>query len=831
MTLKKKAPPSVSKHLLATSKSNQLQISNKLRNTILALTVIVNLMVGYWAFDHWVLQTQQTQLVTLTTEEATNLAQQVSKHLQKIQGTLDRYSARPEFVKALVNNEERMLSTFHSSLRKALKNSVAVRIIPEGQAALENNTLAPIRFAELDMINRAEKREPVNPEATKVENRWLVNAVAPIPADQTQEVVGTLFVTISTESIHGQLINNDRDLGKIELLQKFERGKPQVLSSSGLGAAGINYDIVVQEAPVPDSPWSIRLTPSEHLVEETSVNPLPLLSALLVLLLISTIGLYVVLIRFKPLETVNTEEPSEEKDTEIETSLNITRVSSSNTTSLNQDILDIDVADEDQDLLGLQESSSTAGTKDKTVSVSHDSGDIPDTIFRSYDIRGIAGEELTPATVELIGQAIASEALDQGENAILVARDGRTHSPDISAYLIKGMLSTGCKVINLGLVPTPVLYYAVHESGTTNSGVMVTGSHNPAQYNGFKIIIKNKALVDDDIQQLHSRMLRQHFLQGAGEETQENVVSDYIDQIFSDVALAGEMSVVIDAGNGATGEIAPMLFEELGCEVIRVNCEIDGTFPNHDPDPTIAENLQGLIQAVQESEADLGVAFDGDGDRIMVVTPKGEIIWPDRLLMLFAKDIVSRSPGADVIFDVKCTRELNGLITSYGGRPIMWKSGHSHMKSKMMESGAVLGGEFSGHIFIKDRWYGFDDGMYAAARLIEIMSLRDQDLDSIFENFPALPASPELKISVAEDKKFGIIRSLMEKGDFQKGKLTTIDGLRVDFEYGWGLIRASNTSPALTARFEGESEEKLNLIKQLFKEQLLKIDSDLQIPY
>src|SRR5690606_2714301 len=332
----------------------------------------------------------------------------------------------------------------------------------------------------------------------------------------------------------------------------------------------------------------------------------------------------------------------------------------------------------------------------------------------------------------------------------------------------------------------------------TNSGVMVTASHNPAQYNGFKMVINGVTLADDAVQDVRSRILRQQFHKGEGSVEYRQIVGDYIDRIFSDVALAGSVKLVIDAGNAVPGAVAPQLFEELGCDVIPLHCDLDGSFPNHQPDPGDEKNLQDLIARVQETQADMGVAFDGDGDRLVVVTASGTIIWPDQLLMLFARDVLSRNPGADVIFDVKCSRQLNQVISSYGGRPIMWKTGHSPMKAKMIETGALIGGEYSGHIFIKDRWYGFDDGMYAMARLLEIVTLRDQKIDDIFAAFPILPATPEFKIKVADDKKFSIIQTLQAQGDFQNGKITTIDGLRVDFNKGWGLVRASNTSPALT---------------------------------
>ncbi|MBU3068743.1 phosphomannomutase/phosphoglucomutase [Aestuariicella sp. G3-2] len=496
------------------------------------------------------------------------------------------------------------------------------------------------------------------------------------------------------------------------------------------------------------------------------------------------------------------------------------------------DILDLHVSEEDQDLLGLEESERVAqNAARRAPAESAEQIELPDEVFRSYDIRGLAETQITPTLARQVGKAIASEALAAGDTGLFVARDGRNHSPELCEALIEGILSTGCDAINLGAIPTPLLYFATCELAESNSGVMVTASHNSAEYNGFKMVINGHTLADGDVQNIKTRIQTGDVFKGTGIETSQQVIPEYIDRIFSDVALAGDVKLVIDAGNGITGDVAPQLFEELGCEVEPLFCDIDGSFPNHDPDPTIEANLQDLIRTVQSTGADLGVAFDGDGDRLVLVTPKGQIIWPDRLLMLFAKDIVARNPGADVLFDVKCTRELNSLVSSYGGRPIMWKAGHSHMKTKMQETGALVGGEMSGHIFIKDRWYGFDDGMYAAARLLEIMTLRDQGIDSLFDSFPNLPSTPELKIPVAETRKFELVKQLIQEGDFQNGKPITIDGLRVDFSKGWGLVRASNTSAALTLRFEAETREVLTQLQQLFKRELLKIDSSLDVPF
>ncbi len=489
--------------------------------------------------------------------------------------------------------------------------------------------------------------------------------------------------------------------------------------------------------------------------------------------------------------------------------------------------MDVNVFDEDENILGLSDIS----RKKKATDTSLDEHEVPASIFRSYDIRGIVGTELTPALAEKIGQAAGSEALDQGEQHLIVAQDARIHSQELTSALIQGILRSGCNVINIGVVPTPVMYFATYHFNNIRSGIMVTASHNPKEYNGFKIVINNNTLADDAVMKLRTRILTKRLHQGQGEESFREIIPHYIDRIFSDVALASNLSIVIDAGNAVTGIVAPQLFEELGCTVTTLFCDLDGNFPNHDPDPTQEKNLSALIAKVQDVKADIGVAFDGDGDRLVVVTPKGEIIWPDRLLMLFAKDVLARNPGADVLFDVKCSRQLNQVISGYGGRPIMWKTGHSPMKAKMIETGAIIGGEYSGHIFIKDRWYGFDDGIYAMARLLEIITLRDQNIDDIFESFPQLITTAEIKVAVPDINKFDFMKKLADQGNFENGNIVTIDGIRVDYSQGWGLVRASNTSPALTLRFEAETDAELENIKHIFRRELLKIDSSLTLTF
>ncbi len=458
-------------------------------------------------------------------------------------------------------------------------------------------------------------------------------------------------------------------------------------------------------------------------------------------------------------------------------------------------------------------------TPEPTVALSPD-------IFRAYDIRGIVGDTLSADAVQLIGRAIGSEAVKRGIGALCIGYDGRHSSPELANALARGVMATGCDVIHVGAVPTPVLYFATHEL-QTGSGVMVTGSHNPANYNGLKIMLGGETLSGDAIQKLYQRTQAADFASGQGGQSSEDVRRAYLDRIVGDIAVAAPLKVVVDAGNGIAGELAPMLVEELGCEVVPLYCEVDGNFPNHHPDPGKPANLADLIARVKEEKADIGLAFDGDGDRLGVVTNTGKIIWPDRLLMLFARDVVSRNPGADVLYDVKCSRRLAGVISEAGGRPIMWKTGHSLMKAKMKETGAQLAGEMSGHIFFGERWYGFDDGLYAAARLLEILGIEDRHSDEVFADFPEDVSTPELNVEVTESSKFGIIERLGQDGQFGDGNISTIDGIRVDYADGWGLCRASNTTPVLVLRFEAETDEGLERIKGIFREQLQKAAPDI----
>lgn len=442
---------------------------------------------------------------------------------------------------------------------------------------------------------------------------------------------------------------------------------------------------------------------------------------------------------------------------------------------------------------------------------------MPPEIFRAYDVRGVVPDVLNEGTVYAVARAIGSEAIAIGQTCLAVGRDGRLSSPALSKALIAGLTESGVDVIDVGVVPSPLLYFATHHLGT-GSGVMLTGSHNPKQYNGLKIVLDGRTLIEAQVQRLYQRIVEGDLVTGQGSVSEQEVITPYIADVVSRVQLARPLKVVLDCGSGVGAVVAPQLLEALGCDVVPLYCEVDGEFPHHHPNPSKVENMQDLITAVAEHKADMGLALDGDADRLGVATEQGEIIWPDRQMMLFARDVLEQQPGAPIVFDVKCSKYLAQEIAKYGGEPILWKTGHSLVKAKMQQTGAALAGEMSGHIFFKHNWYGFDDGVYSAARLLQAVAKQDKPLSALFAEFPDSVNTPELNISVPEAEKFAVVERMLAQAEahFPDATIQRIDGLRVEYPHGWGLVRASNTTPCLTLRFEADTQEDLERIQAAF---------------
>ncbi len=733
-----------------------------------------------------------------------------------------------------------------------------------GQGQPTSERAAPLNFAALDLLRRTESGPPPAPEAYRIGQRWLVYSAAPLRAGEGLPAQGTLLLAVDLQRLLRALPPLPEEAGQWRLVQQFGSATPQTLAQGGQGGEG-----AAESFPTGNPHWKLEFVPGPAF-DQAGGSPLLLGLAALLALAGALTGLYLqrqnlrhrlqddVLALNQMVQELSSGKsvkrtalklpaldllaqtlirqarrkgmpaaPEQESAAKGEP-LPTTAPARPSTNELvdplfqDNDILDIDILDEDQDLLGLEQA--------PIMSTSRTAPALPASIFRAYDIRGVVGDTLTAESAYWIGRAIGSESLARGEPNVSVGRDGRLSGPELVQALIQGLLDCGCRVSDIGMVPTPVLYYATHVL-EGKSGVMLTGSHNPPDYNGFKIVIAGDTLANESITALHTRIQNNDLASGVGSVEQVEILDRYFKQIRDDIAMAKPMRVVVDCGNGVAGVIAPRLIEALGCSVIPLYCDVDGTFPNHHPDPGKPENLKDLIAKVKAENADLGLAFDGDGDRVGVVTNDGTIIYPDRLLMLFAKDVVSRNPGADIIFDVKCTRRLIALISGYGGRPVMWKTGHSLIKKKMKETGALLAGEMSGHVFFKERWFGFDDGIYSAARLLEILSQDKRDAEHVFSAFPSDISTPEINITVTDEGKFRLIERLQRDGHWGEANLTTLDGVRVDYPRGWGLIRASNTTPVLVLRFEADSEEELKRIQEVFRAQLYAVASDLTLPF
>jgi len=793
---------------------------------------------------------RQQQLEQMVQAWGGTQASVIQQALVQLSNDTQRAASNPQLLQVLNSNDPAQIASTEQGLTY-WDGIIDAQLNLFGKAVQNSQRAAPMSFAALDLVRRAESGESPAPEAFKIDERWVVYSAAPIRAAADQPVIGTLTLAADLQRLLKLMPPIPDAVGQLQATQQFNNGPAQVLFSSGHAVQGLSTQL-----PSSTPHWKFSFTPGQQLTEST-VSPLILLLAALLALAGSLLGMRLVLRNArqslaedadqlqqmvrelaagKSIKSFNLSIPALNelgKDLALLPQRKADPDSPKAAKTLpaaaqqEDDILDIDIVDDIPLDLGLEEPAAATEPANKAQS---GSPELPASIFRAYDIRGIIGSTLTTETAYWIGRAVGSQSIAEGESSVVVARDGRLSGPELSQSLIQGLVDCGCRVIDIGMAPTPVLYLATHVLDA-RSGVMITGSHNPPDYNGFKIVIAGDTLANESITALHTRIQQGDLASGTGSVEQQDMLEKYFSQICDDIAIAKNMKVVIDCGNGVAGVIAPRLIEALGCTVIPLFCDVDGTFPNHHPDPGKLENLQDLIAKVKEEGADLGLAFDGDGDRVGVVTNTGNMIYPDRLMMLFAKDVVSRNPGADVIFDVKCTRRLASLISSYGGRPVMWKTGHSLIKKKMKETGALLAGEMSGHIFFKERWFGFDDGIYSAARLLEILSLETRNAELVFSAFPSSLSTPEINITVTDENKFELVSRLQKSGQWGDANLTLIDGVRVDYPKGWGLVRASNTTPVLVLRFEADNQEELERIQNVFRGQLQKAAPDLNLTF
>ena len=763
---------------------------------------------------------------------------------------------------AILSGDPERIAATENTLLSHLAGARRVALFAKGRAEVDLTASVPISFAALEVIKAAETSPFAGPEAA-VNQGQLFYAAAPVTS--AGRVVGVLFVVLDQQFFARPLESLPAGIGNMTIEQSFAGAQSADILSWGSGGLPEHR----KSATLTAGHWTLHYDPSASVLPEL-LNIGGLLTPMLVCIAVVLAGIYLAFSRLsrkigddliglqryaakrirggkaqlerfglasfqqtaielsrvesnllQPQATAT--EPATRKQAKKRTAPQPVEEPPEAPLDLSDtgtdDFLDVAAVDTpSDDNYGIEVSENISPV---------DLGlNLDPNIFRAYDIRGITDTNLTEEVVYWIGRAFAAQSLAENQSRACVGRDGRLSSEPLRNALVRGLTEGGVDTIDVGMVPTPLLYYATHEL-QTGTGIMITGSHNPPEYNGLKMMIGGVTLAEERIQDLYQRLQNNDLTEGSGSTEEVPIEQLYVDRIVSDVAVAQPLKVVIDCGNGVAGIIAPRLVEELGCEVIPLYCDVDGTFPNHHPDPAEPHTLEDLITVVQAENADLGLAFDGDGDRVGVITNSGEIIWPDKLMMLFSQDIVSRNPGADIIYDVKCSRHLNTLISEYGGRPIMWMTGHSHIKAKMKETGALLGGEFSGHICFGERWYGFDDALYSAARLLEIISAENQSVDDLFAQFPVTFTTPELKIHTTEERKFEVMDELATKADFGEGTLTTIDGLRVDYSDGWGLIRPSNTSPVLSLRFEADGQTALTRIQEVFREQLHQIDDSL----
>ncbi|MGE3773083.1 MAG: phosphomannomutase/phosphoglucomutase [Gammaproteobacteria bacterium] len=814
------------------------------KRAIAAVIVAGALGVGGWqAWHGWQLKTAEEAAIAQRAHEAdaTRLAQQVGVSLTAVGEKLDRLAEDPKVVGALTGAPDARLAV-GQTLGASIPGTLLLRLVPAGTVQPDESQHPPLTYSSIALLRQAAaQQKPVAAElhlgGTPDAHVALVRRVPP-----AGDPVGFLHLALDPKVVADTVATLDGKEFDVELRQAMPGAPPLVIAKQG-GAVDGRIDVV--QAAVPGTIWQLVLRQRGSGRESgagPAVGPLLLpaggllLAALAVLALLRRRGGGASAARAGTVETSDYQGAVrailEGQYPGLEALLPGTPArplpaaphASEAFTPLTARTLEIPALEAADAPTPVAEPAAAAPAMAQAA--------IDPVIFRSYDIRGVVGTSLTNDAMAQLGRAIGSEAQALGQQTVVVARDGRVSSVSLQESLVEGLLAAGCDVLEIGLVPTPVLYFATHYLDT-RTGVMITGSHNPPEYNGLKIVLNGKALSGDAIQAIRRRVEQQDYTSGRGTLQQTEIVPDYIRRITEEipVSLGRTLKVVVDCGNGVPGIVAPHILRAIGHDVIELYCEVDGEFPNHHPDPSEPANLEDLIIMVRHEDADLGLAFDGDGDRLGVVDRNGRIVWADRQLMLFARDVLSRNPGATIVYDVKCSRRLAEVIRDAGGEPLMWKTGHSLIKSKMAETGALLGGEMSGHICFKERWYGFDDALYAAARLLEILVNATQSPEQVFAALPDGVATPELKIPLPEERHTEFMERVGALADFPDGEITEIDGLRVDLPNCWGLVRPSNTTPSLVLRFEGDDADALDEIKDRFRHLLLAVDPDLELPF
>lgn len=843
---KKKPAPKKAAARKSSGKGNK-SILSFLTTPMLVVLVAVGLS-GYLLISTQAIPVNDRHQDAMVRSIASQYEAYVNNVLDQHNALMNQVATSQVVIDLVSQGDPTLLKEAESVIASQIPNGLSVHVFPIRGAREDLSVEPPLTFAGLDMIRRAEQGQNLSVEAHQNNGTAYLQSVKAV-RNESGRLVGTVAVAQSLDYLSQQLGGIDGTKGNLLIQQQFDGAPVQTLVTYG---AKNNNAVLTLNSNNPN--WTLTYQPADELAFASVLNTNLLWVIFGVLAVVCIVPIFLAAQRLqltlrhdannfaREVQNLLTGQKSANSDFEfmifstLAKTVNRMRMGKSMPRGASApaameapqalpanadevDKFDVPMMDSDNDLLGMTQSQSAQS-----------SVNVDESIFRAYDIRGIVGQTVTPDVATQIGLAIGSEAYDRGEQTVIVGRDGRLSSPDLSAALIRGLAASGRDVIDIGIVPTPVTYFAC-EQLKVGSCVMITGSHNPANYNGFKIVLGGNTLMDDEIKGLYHRIENQNFLSGSGNTTSQDVSGAYLSRISDDVKAKRPLKVVIDCGNGVAGTLAPQLVKGIGCHVLPLFCDVDGNFPNHHPDPSDPKNLQDLTRTVVETRADLGIAFDGDGDRIGIVTNSGKIVYADRLLMLLAKQVLQSKPGSTILFDVKSSRRLKNIIVGFGGKPVMWKTGHSFIKRKMKETGAALAGEMSGHVFYKDRWFGFDDALYTAARLLEIIAGQAETIDTLLAELPQDLSTPELAIGTTDERKFRVIEALQRNGQFAGGQITDIDGVRVDFQDGWGLVRASNTTPKLVCRFEADNEDSLKKIQHLFKQQLLGVDSQLQIPF
>jgi phosphomannomutase/phosphoglucomutase len=800
----------------------------------------------FWQYQITASQLQQHQQQQDTQHKQTiNMLNKVtSAQIGSLQKQLILVAQRPVLSAVLVSGDDVQLANQQRALHEIFASAKSICLIGAEVDNVDKNACIPITYATLESLRQAKKegRSSIALLQPGTEDAHLL--LAQRITDQDNNVVGVLVLTFSPDIVTKLLFTDEHVDGYAELRQ----GTKNNIALATQGNMILKQGVAPFQVEIAGTHWHIAYWPEKISAITQSFTLIIVIFGVIILmwLLLVAIRGYVHKVDIANLKqqlldlnsgTMKTKYPIinrslQEISANIQVLARTKRVVTESNTQPKKPLNSPSTNTKTTSEIIRKKSQENTIVDPDELDMLEDNVAIVQSIFKAYDIRGIVGESLNSEIVRVIGRAIGSEAQALGQKHLVVGRDGRHSSPELSEALIAGILGSGCDVTDLGMVPTPVLYFASHHLGT-QSAVMVTGSHNPGNYNGLKIILAGKSLTGDAIQGLYRRIDQSELLKGQGTRHQANVTEDYIQKIADDIQVSRPIKVVVDCGNGVAGAIVPLLLRALGCEVIELYCEVDGSFPNHHPDPSQPDNLQDLAAAVKQHDAELGIAFDGDGDRLGVVDTMGNTIYPDRLMMMFAQDVLLRRPGAVIIYDVKSSNLLGEEISRAGGEAIMWQSGHSVIKNKMLEMNAQLAGELSGHIFFKERWYGFDDGMYAAARLLELLCQDplERTPTEIFAALPSKKSTPEILLAMDAVASKQFIAKIQQEGNFPDAQVTTIDGLRADYVNGWGLVRASNTMPGLTLRFEGDTEADLSYIQERFKRQMFNINPTLNISF